>query len=564
MQKLTRRALALAAALIVGTALALPPTINYDLPVSLDTGPKGAPLTTILEALAHTADATLLMQEIPDVTVKYAIPGNRSVREVWELLTNLHGLEYHMHDDTTILVAPPEVLARFKPQARAPELVDAFYNPGEDADVAAALIAQRFDATAAAFPNRNVLLVTATQGEQEKIAAFLQRLEENLTLPSETPQQAGAGQTESPEATREEQAASEASDGEPTSLQFYDLGSDYVGFLAILAQQHPNVTAQALNDEGLIAVTATAALHDEIAAYRSEYVRALNLARANATKPEAERAYSLVNQDAEEAAEQLAASLGADADLLTITPNPRTNSILVRGEAEAVTAAARILQAIDQRVPQVLLTMKVTEITETEAERLGINLAGSIGALAVNIVSGGLDLVLNPFQGINNIGFTAALEALEEQNLARTVDELSIRVNHNQEATFNSGGQVQVALIEDEVTTLDFGSLLTVKPLISPDGSITLNIKSTLSDFVGNLSGLSGLRINQRDLSTTVTFQEGETVVLGGVLRNSVSLTTSGVPVLKDLPIIGGLFRTTEQGEERTDYVVIIQADLLD
>jgi len=462
-----------------------------------------------------------------------------------------------MHDDKTILVAPPEVLARFQPAQRAPEAVDVFYTPGEAADVAAALIAQRFDAAATAFPNRNVLLVTAPQGEQEKIAAFLQRLEENLTLPSETTQ------AETPEPASEERA-SQASSGEPTSLEFYDLGSDYQGFLALLSQQHPDVTAQALNDEGLIAVTATAAVHDEIAAYRSEYVRALNHARANAARPEAERAFNLVNQDAEEAADQLAASLGADAELLTITPNPRTNSILVRGDAQALATAARVLEAIDQRVPQVMLTMKVTEITETEAECLGINLAGSIGALAVNVLGGGLDLVLNPFQGINNISFTAALEALEEQNLARTVDELSVRVNHNQEATFNSGGQVQVALIEDEVTTLDFGSLLKVKPLISPGGTITLNVKSTLSDFVGNLSGLAGLRINQRDLDTTVTFRAGETVVLGGVLRNSVTLTTSGVPFLKDLPIIGGLFRTTEQGEERTDYVVIIQAQLIE
>ncbi len=558
MHKLARRAITLASALLIGVALALPPTVNFDLPVSLDTGPKGAPLTTILEALAHTANATLLMQDVPDATVKYAIPGNRSVREVWELLTGLHGLEYHMHDDTTILVAPPAVLARFQPEQRAPAAVDAFYNLREDAAATAALITQRFDATATAFPNRNVLLVTATQDEQDKITAFITRLEDNL-LPSETTQ------AEQPK-TAEEEATNPASvdQDEPTTVEFYDLGGDYAGFLALLEQQHPTLAVRQLNDEGLISITTTAALHDEISAYQYEYKRALTRARDNAKRPETERAFSLVNHDAEEAAEQLAASLGAMAEALTITPNPRTNTILVRGDAEGVTAAARILESIDQRVGQVMLTMRVTEIVESEAQRLGINLAGSIGALAVNVINTGLDLVLNPFQGISNIGFTAALEALEEQNLARTVDELSVRVNHNQEAFFNSGGQVQVALVEDEVTILDFGSLLKVKPLISPDGTITLKVASTFSDFIGDLDRLRGLQLTQRDLETTVTFKEGETVVLGGILRNSVTLTTAGVPFLKDLPIIGGLFRTTEQGEERADYVVIIQADLID
>ncbi len=55
MNSLARRLAALATALLIGSAFALPPTVNYDLPVSLDTGPKGAPLGTILEALAHTA-----------------------------------------------------------------------------------------------------------------------------------------------------------------------------------------------------------------------------------------------------------------------------------------------------------------------------------------------------------------------------------------------------------------------------------------------------------------------------------------------------------------------------
>src|SRR5690606_31036889 len=142
--------------------------------------------------------------------------------------------------------------------------------------------------------------------------------------------------------------------------------------------------------------------------------------------------------------------------------------------------------------------------------------------LAINVLESGLELILNPLQGLTGATFTAALKALEEQNLARTVDEISVRVNHNQEATFNSGGQIQVALTDDQVTTLEFGTLLNVKPLISPDGTIALRVTSTISDFTGELDRLQGLRLTERDLDTTVTFHENDTIVLGGILRNSV------------------------------------------
>jgi len=628
MHKLKRLTHALAAAFALTAAHALPPTVNYDLPVSLDTGAGGAPLTTILEALAHTAGATLLMRDVPDVTVRYAIPNQRPVREVWSMLMDLHDLQYVMHDDKTIIVAPPDVLARFRPESRPPELVDAFYTPKENADTIAALITRRYEATTATFENRNTILVTATPDEQTRIQAFLDLIEQNLHTPTDHDDHA-ANATET---ATDQTATRPAETNEPTTLAFYELGKDAAGFLALLAQQHPTARAQPLED-GLIAIAATAEQHAEIAALQQQYRTALTatrghpddrdaayvdyydlredaagfltllseqlpglrarlvsdagviaitgtakehaqvidhqyeyqraLRRAREGAPQDERAYALVNQDAEEAAEQLTASLGEDADKVTITANARTNTILVRGDAAAVAAAGRILTAIDQRVPQVMLTMRVTEITETEAERLGIDLTGSVGALAVNVLSSGLDLILNPLQSLS-LDFTAALKALEEQNLARTVDEISVRVNHNQEATFNSGGQIQVALTDDQVTTLEFGTLLTVKPLISPDGTITLHVNSTISDFTGELDRLQGLRLTERDLQTVVTFHENDTIVLGGILRNSVNLTHTGTPILKDLPIIGGLFRHTEQGEERTDYVVIINAQLID
>ena len=565
---LARRLAALALALLATPALALPPTVNYDQPVSLNTGATGAPLATMLEALARTADATLLMHDVPDVTVQYAIESTRPVREVWDLLMNLHGLEYVMHDETTIIVAPPATLARFQQDAQQPERSDVFYRDEPEPEIAAGLISERFEATSIAFPEHDTLLVTATGSEHDRIAAFLQRLRENVTLASEKPEAdvpAGTLANTAISDTVPTPSSTPVDPNAPTYVDYYDLGASFPGFVSLISDQHPSVRILPVDEtSGLLAITTTNEMHDELRAYRSEYLAAVRRSANDRARPTSERTFALVNQQAVEAAEQLTLSLGPSAESVTITPNPRTNAIIVRGDAQAVQAAARVLESVDQRVPQLLLTMQITEITEREAERLGVNLAGSLGALAVNIVGGGLDFLLNPLEGVNGLTFDATLEALEEQNLARTVDETSIRVNHNHEASFKSGGQLQVQLADDEVTTIDFGSQMTVKPLISPDGTITLDIDSSISDFVGNLDGLNGLRLSERDLSTQVTFHVDETVILGGILRNSVTLTTSGPPILKDLPIIGGLFRSTEQGEERTDYVVVINAELID
>lgn len=567
---LQRVALTLTLLALTSLALALPPTINYDRNVSLNTGPDGASLTSLLEALALTSDATLLIHDIPDTTIRYTLTQPRPMREIWDLLTTLHNLDYLMRDDHTIIVAPHDTLERFQPPTTAttPERRDHYYSDQSNAELAASIITSRYsDATVIAFPQHQLLLINANNDTHDSIQAFLDDFNRNLAQhapnasASETSNAATSDNRTPPSSDTPPQPSTRAE--RVTRVDFYHLGADADGFAEFVTNEHPSARVMRVNDEGVLAITATHDEHEQLMVYLANFRNPINARPSHEHNEASERAFALIHQQATSASEQLTSSLGEHAERVTITPNERTNTILVRGDANVISQAERILAVLDQRLPQVMLTMRVTEINEREAQRLGINLTGSIGALAVNLISGGLNLILDPLAGLTSLTLGATLDALEQQGLARTVDEISLRVNHNHEASFKSGGQIQVQLA-DEVVTIDFGSQMSVRPLISPDGTITLDIQSTLSDFAGALSGVTGLQLSERDLNTSVSFHHDDVVILGGILRNSLEVVSSGPPILRNIPILGWLFNSTEKSEESSDFIILLSAEIID
>lgn len=546
-------------ALFCSVAFALPPLVAFDQPVSFSTGDAGNSLSAILETLASTSNATLLMHDIPDITIKYSVPEPRPMREVWDLLVTIHGLGYFMHDDSTIVVAPTGTLDRFVSRIPRASSVDVFYRDLVDLAAAAELIEARFEAVTIPFADRNLLLVNAAPGTHRQIQVFVARLNENLAaspvvtdVPVEsvvvTPVVQDVVVTEvAPVATR---------------VDFYDFGPHADGLSGLIAALHPNAAVRVVSGS-VVSVDADEGTHSKVVEYMMNYVNPIPLLDPVAPTPLAERAFMLVHQDVESATTELLGALGEAAERVSVTSLGRNNGIVVRGDAGVVEDAARLLRVIDQRLPQLLLTMKVTELSEREAETLGINLAATVGTFAVSVLENGLSLVADPLAGLRTLDLNATLDMLERQNLARTLSEVTLRTTHNKQASFKSGGSVRLE-IGDELLTVDFGTLLTVKPLISPDGSITLDVNANLSDFVGTLTSVTGLQLTERELITTVTFREGDTVVLGGMLRNGVTVTESGVPFLMNLPVIGRLFGSRSTQDERSDYVVVIRAVLID
>jgi general secretion pathway protein D len=94
---------------------------------------------------------------------------------------------------------------------------------------------------------------------------------------------------------------------------------------------------------------------------------------------------------------------------------------------------------------------------------------------------------------------------------------------------------------------------------VNASGLVTLDIALDVSDAIPTeTSGIDSPTIQQRSIRTTVSVQSGETVALGGLIRERSTETVSGIPVLMEIPLLGNLFKTTGQGAQRTELLVLI------
>ncbi len=101
--------------------------------------------------------------------------------------------------------------------------------------------------------------------------------------------------------------------------------------------------------------------------------------------------------------------------------------------------------------------------------------------------------------------------------------------------------------------------ILRVTPRVNAGGLVTMEIEQEVSDVSTKLtSGIDSPTIDQRRIQTTVAVQSGETVALGGLIRDDRSSSNSGIPLLREIPLLGKLFSTTTEGAARTELLVLI------
>jgi general secretion pathway protein D len=114
----------------------------------------------------------------------------------------------------------------------------------------------------------------------------------------------------------------------------------------------------------------------------------------------------------------------------------------------------------------------------------------------------------------------------------------------------------------------DTGVLLNVKPRVNAGGLVNMDIIQTVSNVApkpaGDTSQIASPTIAQRQIKSNVAVQDGETLVLGGLIRENTSNAKSGIPLLYELPVIGDLFGSTTMKTERTELVVLLTPRIVD
>jgi type IV pilus assembly protein PilQ len=358
--------------------------------------------------------------------------------------------------------------------------------------------------------------------------------------------------------------------GEPTDQRFYRVNNDAEQVVGILRLAVPGASVDALPGTSAIVVVGTEAQHAKV----SETLAEFDLP-SEAVALE-QRTYFLSHADAATLAGTLAQTGvvtgegddgGTVLDNFTVVAEARTNSLIVTGSAAVQSRLSALIAELDGPQPQVNIQVRIQEITRRGTFDLGIDWSAGLGNFTANILSGGLSFIFDTTQVISSLNVLAVLDALETQGLSRRVDDSNLTVLNNGTGRIQSGGTIFITLPGAEANierTIPYGVQIDVTPRITTDGRVTLVVEAKVEDILSTTNDPTFLNLSTRNLTTTVTVEEGQTLLLGGLLQNQLSVTRQRLPIIGSIPLIGDLLGKTLTEEDNTDLLVIVTAMIID
>ena len=261
------------------------------------------------------------------------------------------------------------------------------------------------------------------------------------------------------------------------------------------------------------------------------------------------------------------------------------NTILVwsnRAEFQKIEAT---LKRLDLPPTQVLIEAAIIEVTLNDDLNYGLQWAfngstgggyqgaGQLGAGGVKAGTGSLaDAAAKGFTYslVNSAGqIRVALAALANKTMVKMISNPSIMVLDNHLAMMTVGNQVPVQTSTIDIVTSgsavtstvqyrDTGVNLAVTPSVNAGNLVTMQIDQTVTDTSTASDSSAQPIFLQRQISSKVAVRSGESIVLGGLIKDSQSAGKSGVPLLQDLPVVGNLFGTNKREGARTELLVVI------
>ena len=274
-------------------------------------------------------------------------------------------------------------------------------------------------------------------------------------------------------------------------------------------------------------------------------------------------------------AEMTTVELGLD---VRIVADEFNNSLLIHAPRREYEKVRTALQQLDVPPTQILIEASILEVTLTDEFSFGLQWAfdgdingGRTGSGIFNPNSSGdigPQLPGFSYSIANRAGqVRAVLNTLAKKNLVNVISSPSLMVLDNHSAQIQVGDQQPVqsstnitdgGVRTNSIEFKDTGVMLDVLPSVNAGGLVTMDINQDVTD-VGPLDAATGQRsFLQRAIASRVAVRSGETVVLGGLIRDNTSRGKTGIPWLQDIPWLGNLFRTTSRTNNRTELVVLI------
>jgi len=276
-----------------------------------------------------------------------------------------------------------------------------------------------------------------------------------------------------------------------------------------------------------------------------------------------------------------------------IMADKRTNTLIIKESPETIARIEKLVRTLDQPTKQVYIQAEIVEISTTDGKELGVewlwktanykSIDGHVGTdfslqqdqlettTAGNTVTpkdafpfprgSGLGI------GILNTDFEAVLHALAERNNVNLLSRPRLVTMDNQQAVIEVGDQIPFKRLNQfGVTSFEFKDAtiqLRVTPHIIDSDAILLQV-SPKADFQNGFTPDGTPIISTRKASTNVKVRNGQTIVIGGLIRDSLIKSEKKVPVLGDVPLLGNLFRSTVTSKVKTELIVFITPIILE
>jgi general secretion pathway protein D len=235
-----------------------------------------------------------------------------------------------------------------------------------------------------------------------------------------------------------------------------------------------------------------------------------------------------------------------------------------------------LFETIDQPQRQVLIEATIVEVGLTENNQFGVQwdfIANQLRATFSELTSGAVTSLF-PGGSVSfvNSDITAVVNALALTSDVEIVSSPRILVLNNETARLQIGDQVPIitqsavsvtdpgAPIVNSTTYRDTGVILIVTPSIRAGGMVEIEISQEVSGVAETTtSTIDSPTISQRSIESRLAVPDGSTAVLGGLMSSNRSFSETGIPVLKDVPLVGNAFRSTGTTERRTELVILVE-----
>ncbi|MCA9310311.1 MAG: hypothetical protein KDA21_03845 [Phycisphaerales bacterium] len=262
---------------------------------------------------------------------------------------------------------------------------------------------------------------------------------------------------------------------------------------------------------------------------------------------------------------------------ISVVGVPGSSRIILSASPRYMDRVLELIDELDKPPSQVLIQVMLAEVTLDSEQSWGVDLTikpqgrDMFTGFTRAAGTGVLTAIGVPNLSVSSVDFDLLIRALEVQGRLEVLSRPQILVNDNEDARIQVGETIQLVTnverldngnVRSDVQPEELGVILEVTPTISPDGFVRLDISPQISALTTKTTQVSedfqAPVISQRKANTTVTVQDGQTIVIGGLIQSSTDTRDTKVPLLGDIPLVGEVFKSKRATQTKTELLIVI------